>query len=50
VLPAGLTQSGLPVALEFDGPARGDRALLELGASLEQVLGSIPAPRPVEAL
>jgi mandelamide amidase len=50
VLPAGLTPSGLPVALEFDGPARGDRALLELGASLEQVLGPIPAPRPVEAL
>jgi len=44
VLPAGLTQGGLPVALEFDGPARGDRALLDLGASLEQVLGSIPPP------
>jgi indoleacetamide hydrolase len=50
VLPAGLTQSGLPVALEFDGPAREDRMLLELGATLEQVLGSIPAPHPAEAL
>jgi mandelamide amidase len=50
VLPAGLTQSGLPVALEFDGPAREDRLLLLLGATLEQVLGSIPAPHPAEAL
>ncbi len=49
VLPAGLTKSGLPVALEFDGPAHGDRALIELGASLEQALGSIPAPLPGEA-
>jgi mandelamide amidase len=46
VLPAGLTDAGLPVALEFDGPARGDRALIELGASLERVLGSIRPPGP----
>jgi indoleacetamide hydrolase len=45
VLPAGLTDKGLPVALEFDGPAQGDRALLELGASLERALGSIPLPK-----
>jgi mandelamide amidase len=44
VLPAGLTGAGLPVALEFDGPEHGDRALLELGTSLEQALGSIPPP------
>ena len=31
VLPAGLTASGLPVALEFDGPAGHDRQLLTLG-------------------
>lgn len=50
VLPAGLTDAGLPVALEFDGPARGDRALIELGASLEHVLGSIRPPHPGETV
>jgi mandelamide amidase len=44
VLPAGLTTGGLPVALEFDAPAGGDRALLALGASLERALGPLPAP------
>jgi mandelamide amidase len=46
VLPAGLTRDGLPVALEFDGPARSDRELLALGVSLERALGPIEAPRP----
>jgi mandelamide amidase len=50
VLPAGLTGAGLPVALEFDGPEHGDRALIELGASLEKALGSIPPPRSGEAV
>lgn len=45
VMPAGLTAAGLPVALEFDGPAGTDRALLALGASLEQALGAIAPPR-----
>lgn len=44
VLPAGMTHRGLPVALEFDGSAGGDRSLLALGLSAEQVLGKIPAP------
>jgi mandelamide amidase len=44
VLPAGLTRDGLPVALEFDGPVRGDGALLALGVSLEQALGPIEGP------
>jgi mandelamide amidase len=44
VLPAGLTASGLPVALEFDAPVRSDRALLALGLSLEEALGPIAAP------
>lgn len=44
VLPAGLTASGLPVALEFDAPAGADRALLALGMSLEHALGAVPAP------
>jgi len=45
VLPAGLTRSGLPIALEFDGPSGTDRAVLALGADVERLLGPIPAPR-----
>jgi Asp-tRNA(Asn)/Glu-tRNA(Gln) amidotransferase A subunit family amidase len=45
VLPAGLTTTGLPVGIEFDGPAGSDRALLAIGLSLERALGAIPAPR-----
>ncbi|HUN76461.1 MAG TPA: amidase family protein [Steroidobacteraceae bacterium] len=44
VLPAGLTSTGLPVALEFDGPSGSDRALLSLGLTLEATLGPIPPP------
>jgi mandelamide amidase len=44
VLPAGLTPSGLPVALEFDGPAGSDRSLLGVGLALEAVLGKVPPP------
>jgi Asp-tRNA(Asn)/Glu-tRNA(Gln) amidotransferase A subunit family amidase len=44
VLPAGTTSAGLPIALEFDGPAGSDRSLLALGVSLERVLGTIPPP------
>jgi len=45
VLPAGLTQSGLPVSLEFDGPSGTDRELLALGLSVEGVLGHLPPPK-----
>jgi Asp-tRNA(Asn)/Glu-tRNA(Gln) amidotransferase A subunit family amidase len=45
VLPAGLTAGGLPVALEFDGPAGTDRRLLAIGIALERVLGHLPAPK-----
>jgi mandelamide amidase len=45
VLPVGLTHTGLPVAIEFDAPAGGDRALLALGLSAERALGTLPAPR-----
>jgi mandelamide amidase len=44
VLPAGLTPSGLPVALEFDGAAGSDRSVLALGLALETVLGKLPPP------
>ena len=44
VLPVGLTASGLPVALEFDGPAATDRSLLGIGLALEHLLGKEPPP------
>jgi mandelamide amidase len=44
VLPAGLSSNGLPIALEFDGPAGSDRSLLRLGLGLEEVLGRLPPP------
>ena len=48
VLPAGLTGSGLPVALEFDGPPGSDRELLTLGLALEAALGRLPPPPGAE--
>ncbi len=47
VLPTALTRGGLPVALEFDGAAGSDRALLALGASLELALGPLYPPKEV---
>jgi mandelamide amidase len=49
VLPAGLTSTGLPVALEFDGAAGSDRALLGLGLAIEAALGRLPPPPPLRA-
>jgi indoleacetamide hydrolase len=47
VLPAGLTPTGLPIALEFDAPSGSDRALLALGLAVEPILGRISAPPPL---
>jgi indoleacetamide hydrolase len=44
VLPAGVTSGGLPIALEFDGPAGADRTLLSLGSTVERILGKVPPP------
>jgi len=49
VLPAGLTTDGLPVALQFDGPAGTDRAVLALGLALEEALGRLPPPPHLHA-
>jgi Asp-tRNA(Asn)/Glu-tRNA(Gln) amidotransferase A subunit family amidase len=46
VLPAGLTRSGLPVAIELDAQGGADRALLALGMSVTRVLGT-PVPPPI---
>jgi mandelamide amidase len=43
-LPAGLTNSGLPVGLELDGPLGSDARLLGIGLAIEAVLGTLPAP------
>jgi mandelamide amidase len=45
VIPSGLASNGLPVALELDGPAGTDRALLALGAAIEPLLGPLPGPK-----
>ncbi len=45
VLPVGLTQGGLPVAIELDAAAGSDRALLALGLGVERVLETLPAPQ-----
>ncbi len=45
VLPAGMTPSGLPVAIELDGPAGSDRALLSIGAAVAELLDPLPRPR-----
>ena len=45
VLPTGLTRdTGLPLALELDGPAGGDRSLLSLGLAIRALLPPMPAP------
>ena len=43
-LPIGCTAAGLPVGIEFDGPAHSDRRLLALGAAAERVFGPVPPP------
>ncbi|NIE68455.1 indoleacetamide hydrolase [Burkholderia sp. Ax-1719] len=43
-LPAGLTEAGLPVGLELDGPTGSDRRLLAIGLAFEEILGTLPAP------
>ena len=49
VIPVGLTRAGLPVSLEFDAPAAGDRALLALGLSIERVVDPTPPPKEFAA-
>lgn len=43
-LPAGLSNSGLPIGIELDGPAWNDNRLLSLGLAIEKLLPHTPAP------
>jgi len=44
VVPAGLTDDGLPVGLSFDGPLGSDRRLLAIGNAFERARGEFPLP------
>ncbi|GMW05267.1 MAG: amidase family protein [Gammaproteobacteria bacterium] len=44
-VPAGLTADGLPVGLNFDGPAGSDERLLAIGQAFELARGTFPQPR-----
>ncbi|MGK3207834.1 amidase family protein [Amycolatopsis sp. MEPSY49] len=43
-IPLGLTQTGLPIGIEFDGAPGHDRALLDLARRAQAVFGTLPAP------
>jgi indoleacetamide hydrolase len=45
-IPIGMTKTGLPVGLEFDGPAWQDRNLLCLGLAAEKLFAPLPPPEP----
>lgn len=45
VLPVGFDQKGLPISMEFDGPAGSDRRLLALAPALEKALGRLAPPK-----
>jgi mandelamide amidase len=44
-LPAALTKTGLPLGIELDGPAGGDRRLLAIARAVEAILPRMPAPK-----
>jgi mandelamide amidase len=44
VVPAGLSDEGLPVGLSFDGPLGSDRQLLAIGHAFEEVRAAFPLP------
>jgi len=45
-LPAGMTDTNLPVGLELDGLPGGDASLLAVGRAVEAVLGVLKRPTP----
>lgn len=45
-VPAGLTGAGLPVGVQFEGPAGSDQTVLRIGRLFEELTDPLPAPRP----
>jgi mandelamide amidase len=43
-VPAGLTSAGLPVGIEFDGPAGSDLTVLKIGQAFEAITPPLPPP------
>jgi indoleacetamide hydrolase len=43
-LPVGITAAGLPVGMEFSGPAESDQQLLAIAAAIEPLFPPLPAP------
>ncbi len=43
-IPAGLSSDGLPIGLLLDGAFMNDRHLLQVAATVEQILGSMAKP------
>lgn len=48
-LPAGLTEDGLPVGMELDGPEGGDLRLLAVARAIEPLLDATPKPAGLSA-
>ena len=42
-VPMGMTESGLPMGLEFDGPEHSDIRLLQIAAVYQKAIGRLPA-------
>lgn len=47
-VPAGLTQSGLPVGVQIIGPRGGDARTLDVAQAIDDVLGGFAAPPPLD--
>jgi Asp-tRNA(Asn)/Glu-tRNA(Gln) amidotransferase A subunit family amidase len=43
-LPAGLSNDGMPIGVELDGPSGSDRRLLAIAEAVERILPVTPAP------
>ena len=43
-LPAGLSDSGLPIGISVEGPIGSDKKVLSIGMAIERLLGTLPAP------
>jgi mandelamide amidase len=44
VIPAGMTENGLPVGVEIDAPPGADRKLLSIAGTIEELMPRLPKP------